>query len=492
MPQKPLIKLKNRDNRFYLYLFPAILVLAAFFIPSADDYGWATSDGLEVFHNGFFDNYNGRYLGNLTVLGFTRVPYLLPLIKATTLILIVYFIQKLISFKSRRFRIVSAIIILVPGALFIQSFVWTAGFCNYTLPLPIYLFCAYVLLNRNDLQGWKKAASIIVLFVLGIAGQLFMEPFTLFCLLFSAVALVYLSVKNHRFHLPACIYFGACIIGAVIMFSNSAYYNIAQGEDMYQSINADTSSIFGFLANGLYNLTHEVAFRGLIACAPALVFIFVLCIILFKKKYTKLSTKQKLLIYISFGIAALAGIAFPIYYYSVRDLVKASIFVFLLLLAIFTAWGLIIAFCTSSHTKKRTILYALMIAVLCAPLCFIFPMGSRCFSGIHILFILLSAQLFGELQTKPETEKQILPFKVLLSVLMAFNIVCYSIVCFGNMKKIESIREQVAQGKTVVTIHHTPLKFFVYSLDMENTRKSHEKRFNEYYAFPKETHVEYE
>ena len=501
------------SNRFYIILFFAVTALAAVFPPSADDIGWATSAGWDLLQEGF-RGYNGRYLGNLSALFLTRVPYILPAIKSATLVLTICLMQKFVPQKSHNFFYICALLLLLPSPLFRQAFVWTAGFSNYFLPLPVIMACMYLLFIKRDLCGAKKLSALAVLLCLGIAGQLFMEPFTIMNLLTAVVAIFYFVVKERKADLRALVYFIGCAIGAYIMFSNSAYMNILQKKDMYQSLNAQTSSIWKTIADGMYNLCHNVSLRAIISCFPALIVIVVFSCILLKKN-RGVAKKIKVITIILTGMSALAAVAFPVLYFYYRNAGEAqtgavaddaeqlnafaeqagiAVFVFLIVTSIFC--GLVIYYCTDALRKKRIGIYALLIAVQVAPLCFVFPIGPRCYNGVYVLLIMLAGELLGELEEKAAFAKSTKPsaqriLRTLLTVVLIIDIIGYSIVFFANNNKIRTIRQEVDNGATQVTLEHTPFRFLVYALDTEDRNDSFNKRFCEYYGFPKGTEISY-
>ena len=77
-----------KENRIYILLFIVFAVLFSLFPLTGDDLGWATSDGMNLFKKGF-DGYNGRYLGNLFALIFTRFDLLRVIVKSFSFVFIV-------------------------------------------------------------------------------------------------------------------------------------------------------------------------------------------------------------------------------------------------------------------------------------------------------------------------------------------------------------------------------------------------------------------
>lgn len=154
MKDKILSLFGNFYFKFYLLYFLVFTVLAFLFPPSGDDLGWATSDGLELLKNGF-GNYNGRYLGNIFAIIFCRNPEILPIIKGFTLTSVLALIQKLSNNKSKEFLYISASLIAIPIPLFIQGFIWTAGFSNYFFSSMIIMFNLFLVFSKQIQKAIK-------------------------------------------------------------------------------------------------------------------------------------------------------------------------------------------------------------------------------------------------------------------------------------------------------------------------------------------------
>lgn len=276
-----------KENRIYILLFIVFAVLFSLFPLTGDDLGWATSDGMNLLKNGF-EGYNGRYLGNLCAIFFTRFGFLRVIVKAASFVFILYMLQRF-SGKDTQFLYLSAAILLVPYSPFIQSIVWSAGFFNYTFSLCFILPCICILLNKH------QNFYIPVIIVLGFLGQLFMETYTLLTIAISAVVLI-VRLKNKSNILIPLFYFVSCIAGGAVMFSNSAYSQILAGENKYQK-KADA-------LKAVVNLFTLVPRYVIYACIPAVIIIVLLLFL--NKKYKFISwDKPKIIVYV-LGILGLS------------------------------------------------------------------------------------------------------------------------------------------------------------------------------------------
>ena len=79
--------IKNKKEFMFCGIFFLIAVCLVYLFPySGDDWAWGSSLGIDRL-NKWFDNYNGRYAGNLLVLALTRSNILKTIIIAIALTL---------------------------------------------------------------------------------------------------------------------------------------------------------------------------------------------------------------------------------------------------------------------------------------------------------------------------------------------------------------------------------------------------------------------
>ncbi|MDR0532290.1 MAG: hypothetical protein LBG83_09560 [Oscillospiraceae bacterium] len=251
----------RRELLFYLSFFAFLVLLACFFTPAPDDRLWATSYGQALFERGYA-NYNGRYLGNLSAYFFLRIPWILPIVKALVLTGVLWLTQRITGNRDMRFLCLCAVLLLLPGPLFIQDFAWTTAFLNYEVPVLLLLCLVYLVFCAQ-----KRACWLVAIAALGFAAQLFMEHYTLFALAFSAYAVV--RRKYRRFLPRTLTWFFSAVAGAVLMFSNGNYLRVLRRERGYQRVSLN-------FVGGLLRVMGSFA----AACLPILLTIAVLLILL--------------------------------------------------------------------------------------------------------------------------------------------------------------------------------------------------------------------
>ncbi len=462
-----------KENKIYILFFIALSFLACFFSPMGDDLMWGTNDGLELLKNRFVD-YNGRYLGNISAIVLTRIPRLLPLVKGFVLTGIIYLMQKMAPNKNKDMVYLSATLFVFPSLMLIQGIVWTAGFSNYCLSSLIIMASLYIVFYKQDRKLWHIPALI----VMGIAGQLFMETYTLFSLMMAVCAVVYFAYKNKKPDWASITYLVSCVLGAVIMFSNSVYVKIVTEGTKYQNIEGKTDSVTQSLLNFFESIFSKVLANMLIGCYPAIVIILIICFVKMKKS----GKKSKAVIY---GLIAslLASIIFAVRIimglikYKNPMHVKGDLGV--LTLIIFVAAALMIVSFFDKQQKRKVLMYFLMIMSTSIPFCVIGPVGARCFMPAYIMFIMIINTLYDFKNNRIMS----VIFKVAATLVFVINTVCYMSVYSDYVKKVEMARQQIAEGKTVVQLEHTKLGKMAHAPDGEEDPKER-RRFCEYHNFP--------
>lgn len=476
---------------FLCFYFLAVTVISFCFPPAGDDLGWATSDGMELLQSGFKD-YNGRYLGNLSALFFTRIPEVLPLIKGFTLTLILYFIQKFTCNKNKNFLYLSALLLVVSTALFKQAFVWTAGFSNYCFSALIIMLNLYLLIFKRDLTGHKKILRIILVFVFGVAGQLFMETYTVFLLIFSVALNIHHFIKHRKPETTNVVYMTACVIGAVIMFTNGIYLRAFNGEDVYQSIQLADKSVFDILLNGLEKLSGDVSLNLFRACFPAIISVMIFAVMIFLRggSYRKTLLPIKIL----FTVFVVSIIVSALLILATRKYDKLRVLVGIVLMYLILFCSIIVKNFKNRKSRKTVAFYLVLITVHVVPLAFVSPIGPRCFFGIYILLILIAKEFLEEYKAVAQNCKSVSQtkmIKVLLAILLVADLFCYSQIFIGNNNKIEFIRCEVLKGNYTVELEHTTLRFMVHAIDAENDNAKFKRRFCEYYHLPDDIEITY-
>ena len=423
--------LLRQEPLFYLCFFAFLVLLACFFTPAPDDRLWATSYGQRLFERGFA-NYNGRYLGNLGAYALLRIPWVLPFLKALVLTGILWLTQRITGNRDRRFLCLCAILLLLPGPLFIQDFAWTTAFLNYEVPVLLLLCLAYLVFYARKRAGWPFV--LIAIAVLGFAAQLFMEHYTLFALAVSAYTVV--RRKYRAFQPRALIWFCSAAAGAAFMFSNGNYLRILRGKKGYQRVSLN-------LFEGVLRTAGSFA----LACLPILLTIIVLLLLLRRRNPGAFAKLPR----------------------------RPAVWRCTALLAVLNA-PLILVF----PMGPRCFSLSAALLLLMAHKLFVAVAGAGEASNVN-----------GAADTVPR-QRGMRTLAIVLALTMTLDLAGYIFVREANRAKVAQVRAQVAQGNRAVVLRHTPMRFLVNALDQEPINKNILRGFLEYYGLPEDVTISYE
>lgn len=218
-------------------------VLAAHFPRSGDDWAWGSRQGVDQLDK-FFAGVNGRYGGNLLILGLTRTNPVVAgiFVSAVVCVSLVLVLRLTDNRAPMGYGLVSALFLAMPLGVWRQSVVWLSGFVNYGVAAMFLL--AFLVIAKAERCGpaegrgapgrpaaWKFAGTALA----GFIGQLFMEPVTL-CICVLGIGLSIIG-RLRRSGWPALTttWTAAALVGAIAMFSNSAYRESLAGTAKYQS-----------------------------------------------------------------------------------------------------------------------------------------------------------------------------------------------------------------------------------------------------------------
>ena len=466
------MKKSNNNKTSYLILFVVSIVLAYFFIYTHDDWAWGSSEGIKRL-NVLFDNYNGRYLGNLIVMVLTRSNIIKTLTIGSVVSLTIITIQRIINKKNTNILLVSILLfICMPRSIFQESIAWVSGFSNYAISSLLILV---YYLNIEKYQKNKNKLIHILFLLLGFSVSLLMEHVTIYNLLLSVFMLIYYKTKDKKINLINVFYLIGSLAGTILMFTNSAYYTISKGEDFYREVNTDslTTKVFANLNN---ILKHTFTNNGLM--------ITIISILLIKVIY---DNKEKIKTNCLFKALTSYLFIYPIYcilryintefkllasYTRIFDSFLASLYV---LLVFYVTFKLI----TDSNLKKRLLFYLVSIIILIGPLLLVTPIGPRCFFILYLLMMLYVLDLYNHLvkdKTKELVNSYLLLFIILIIVYL-FEI--YIHIYLANEKRHIEIEEKLNTGEKTLYIKPLPHGDYIWFPNPIN--EEFENAFKSYY-----------
>lgn len=390
--------LKQNKNIIYnIILFMCLLLICYFFPYTHDDWAWGTEIGIDRL-NSLFNNYNGRWAGNIFVIILTRFRILRAVIESVILVLISFFSKKVIfGNETKHSYIIDIFLLMMPVGIFAQSIAWTAGFSNYIPPVLIVL--VYIYINRNVISGDLQSINnklIIPLFILGFIGSLFIENITIYNIFLCIYILIREYLIRKKISLSNIFYMIGSIFGTILMFSNSAYRNIANATDNYRTVksgNIIVRAIKTFFGNFNNLLIQSNTIINVVICICMMLLIYKL---LKKENVQKI---KKLILKLIFNFFVL----FSTYIIFIKFVGNSNVFITLRIKTIIEGMFsiifimsiiFVILVCISNRNQKNRLLFEIFSIIMqAAPLLIVTPIGPRCFLGTYVFFAIFTCDL---------------------------------------------------------------------------------------------------
>lgn len=420
---------------FFIFVF--YLVIARLLIHSGDDWAWGSEIGINRMKN-YFDNYNGRYVGNIVEIIITRSMVARLLIYAFVNTSIIYVLYLLTSKKFNPLFLFLPLL-LMPVTIYQETYGWLAGFANYNVSTLLVLSLLY-LVTRKDSNVW----SYPVIFILSFLGQFFVENVSIATMFMAFVGMVIAFAKKEKI-MGYLIWLISSVIGFIIMFSNSAYH-------------ADDNM------RGLSNIDFSVFVETLITTwSEFLIKENALLLILFAFTMYYLSKKS----YLSLATIAISS------YFFVRQLMNIDYTMqhrYILLIE----FGLIIIYVLAmivivSKTEEIKLLekikffYILLFSVvLVGPFLILTPFGPR---NILTSYVLLLLCLF--ILLKPEAIKIDRLSKPVLVICLSTACLFISLHTMNKIvenKRVTQLKSDVRAGSKEVEFMRLPFEFLGHDL----------------------------
>lgn len=457
--------MKKFDLEKYRYIICFMLLtgLCFLFPYTGDDWAWGSSIGIERL-NTWFDNYSGRYLGNLIVLVLTRSNIIKALVMAFCLTGIFVCIEKLLK-KKWAFYLSMALFVLLPRAIFRQAVAWTAGFANYVtsifLTLLFIVYMYHIFEDKVEKQDFKMC---IPLFLLGIANTLIVEHLTLYNVVLALFVIIFTYIKFKKIYIQYILYFTGTILGTVIMFSNSVYSSIQMQEDGYRSV--AQNGIIQQITESYFKIIYKELISGNLWVNLALLLAFLNLYVMLKKD--KVSSKKMCILKVCLYVM---GIFVTWTFLSVTGIGDSSkphefmylegIFSLLFLVAVITS-GIIISLHYGNFWRIAFILGSIL--CMTAPLFVVNPIGSRCFFATYCMFAVLLCELLRIFPNKDFLFFGVKRACVIISISgFAFYSAVFLLIYKSDKDRIKYVRQEVSANSKEIEIIHLPFEGFVWT-----------------------------
>ncbi len=461
------------NHRKWIYVLGSLIFFLwfAYQVPFGhDDWKWGTPARWEMLST-WFAGYNGRYLGNLSILLITRSTVFKVLNMGLASFLVV-FLGYLIFAKSRLsshktslnavFLLCGVLLFAAPNEIFQQTYGFPAGFANFVNPLVFillyYLMVQKIFLNEEIRFPWWQS---LLMLPLGFVSTLFSEHNSIFCIMMAVVVIGYVLITRRKVYLATILYLISSCIGSLLMFINPAYTDTG-----YKSIDI---SIKGFIIKYIEEMSDSLFFKNFILN----ICFAVICLILLAK--AKPDEHKKSIFYskgvkiflqtilISFSLYQILYQFYPSWnilnneVYTARfNAVFAGVFMVCVLLCI-------VLFVSPMGRKMRMLAFSLGGIASAAPLLAAEPIGPRCFLTSYTLLamcvidlILYVKDLYYE---RVHLEKLMLP--VFAAVYVFYFTIFWQIGTFGRAQQAR-LQEETQNGATEVSVYSYPNSQYIW------------------------------
>ena len=166
---------------------------------------------------------NGRLLGNFGVLYLVKYKILRVIIRAVVIASICILLPNILGCRDIKSYLLSGILICgMCSTLFGEVFTWVSGFQNYIPPIWITLVILWMIKecnNQENINNILKIFRIIIIFILGIASQLYVEHSTIVNVILSISLFMHCRRKKLKLaSLLSMTWMISTGIGTLLMF----------------------------------------------------------------------------------------------------------------------------------------------------------------------------------------------------------------------------------------------------------------------------------
>ena len=478
----------KKDRTWYIMTFVLLFVLCYLFPYTGDDWSWGSSVGIDRINAGFVD-YGGRYFGYIIVLVLTRLRVLKALVMAGTFFGLGWLVKSIVKQKWAFFATI-LLIFLVGSEIFAQSVAWTSGFSNYVTTAIMIVAFLMVVFNivfegKNETL-WLK----IGMFLLGLGGSLIMENVTVFFVVMPILLQIYLWVKERRFSPALLIFTIGAVIGAVLMFTNSAYTNIASAQDGYRTM---SFSITDLIMRAKENYVTAIHPYGLFKNV-----VLILSLFLGGLFFLGGHKRNKVPVW-SFAVFAVFTLIDVLSNVVIGATYKPKIFLYFEALTSFIAIVSLVVFTISilkNKPKERRMMTVLWLsfAILVGPLFVVTPVGPRNFFSPYILLVIISLMVWAQALEPFKAKKQnvFLPWlekalRLSAVVVVAVYVCIFVPVYYVDVMRLKTIRKEVEAGKQEVILKRLPFDSLMWV--SSPTFDKFTERYKMFYDIPMEVDV---
>lgn len=258
---------KNAARWAVLAVFLAACLYIAWKVPyTHDDWDWGLPVGVERLVTA---GLNSRYGGTALVLAMTRSQLMKTLVMGAGMFLVPWLAARLTTEDAGERAVWTAAggaaLFSMPMVSWQQTFGWVSAFANFVAGAAVMLGVLLLWQKTFSKKSEHPLPLAGALFVLCLAGQLFAENQTL-ALTGAGVVTGAYALVSRRGQLPALAGLAGCALGALLMFGNPLYGQLAASGTAVEGVR----SLVFEPGQGLASMAAAVAERLLTVVLPGL------------------------------------------------------------------------------------------------------------------------------------------------------------------------------------------------------------------------------
>ncbi|MGN0543354.1 MAG: DUF6056 family protein [Acutalibacteraceae bacterium] len=492
------------NGSFWLIAAAALLFFAALaylFPNTGDDWAWGSIIG-EQRLDSWFDNYNGRYAGNLLVMALTRSK-LLTVIAMAVSFCAACLIPAVYSSSGKPVTPVFSILLflVMPKMIFSQAIVWTAGFSNYVPPIIIAEL--YILIEKDIFEDALRSPARLsapLTVISGFIGSLFMENVSIFYVALAVATAVISYIRFKKIRAEQIGFFIGSVSGCLLMFSNSAYSSIASGNDGYRDAATSLASLYDIASSHLYTIFDNLIISNRLMCVIVAVPTAAIAIKYLRKNE---NSKNLLAVRILLSVNIISVFVLCIKGY-VKDALSLTPFnryaayykliMFAIACLYLASLTLILIICIKKERRLKLLFPLFCVPIISAPLLVVNPIGPRCFFPAYALLMMFAAELFD--CALPLISVADAEFKhaergltCVAAGIMIFYLTVFSSIHSYDVKRNEFAKLQSDNGEKTVVICELPNNSYLWT--SEPKKEPWAKRYKLFYGLKEDVNFRF-
>lgn len=270
------------------------------------------------------------------------------------------------------------------------------------------------------------------------------------------------------------------------MFSNGAYRMIADHQDGYRTMAAETGIVDRIFTNYFSVIGKELFVNNFVL---NFFLLFAVILVFVKQKHLYQSRARRAL-----GVISITMIGLAVNYSAVVDALKifahwdrlpdvchgAVTAIFCAGIIIFCLWGI-----AEKALRTKAIFLIGSAACVTAPLMVVTPIGSRCFFATYVFFTFFVLECMDQMETKL-WHCLLIGAAILLAMANWARI--YVPIYQADIERLDKVRQCVRQGEAAVEVTHYPHENYLWC-SVPKTGSIWEERYKLFYDIPLEVKI---